>query len=258
MHSANYALPKNSQAWHNALKDITHLLPSTDHSPATLRELPIFAVMVVVDTMVLPSFAEIDALMLEFIATLPKWHMQMVYDDETAKANAHKISTGEVLHSISLSRYLLLPKDHTDITPSKRDAAARIIDDQLTTFLNTRLESLSKTADTNEPPSPSLDKPHVDVHILNVSQVLTKHKLICFDIDSTLIEQEVIVELAKKAGVSDRVAQITERAMRGEIDFATSFAERVALLADLDESVVDDIIKNHITLQTGGVPIATW
>ena len=53
-------------------------------------------------------------------------------------------------------------------------------------------------------------------------------RLICFDMDSTLIETEVIDELAMRAGVGDQVKQITERAMRGEIDFVESFRERVA------------------------------
>ncbi|MBO5234782.1 MAG: phosphoserine phosphatase SerB [Alistipes sp.] len=69
-------------------------------------------------------------------------------------------------------------------------------------------------------------------------------RLICFDMDSTLIETEVIDELAKRAGVGDKVAEITERAMRGEIDFCESFTERVALLKGLDVSVMEDIARN--------------
>ena len=69
-------------------------------------------------------------------------------------------------------------------------------------------------------------------------------RLICFDMDSTLIETEVIDELAEKAGVGDKVREITERAMRGEIDFRESFTERVALLKGLDVSVMEDIARN--------------
>ena len=69
-------------------------------------------------------------------------------------------------------------------------------------------------------------------------------RLVCFDMDSTLIETEVIDELAMRAGVGDRVKAITERAMRGEIDFRESFRERVALLRGLDESVMADIARN--------------
>lgn len=69
-------------------------------------------------------------------------------------------------------------------------------------------------------------------------------RLICFDMDSTLIETEVIDELAMRAGVGQQVKAITERAMRGEIDFTESFRERVALLKGLDESVMKEIAES--------------
>ncbi|MBQ2002929.1 MAG: phosphoserine phosphatase SerB, partial [Bacteroidaceae bacterium] len=69
-------------------------------------------------------------------------------------------------------------------------------------------------------------------------------RLICFDMDSTLIQTEVIDELAIRAGVGDKVKEITERAMRGEIDFKESFTERVALLKGLDSKVMQDIAEN--------------
>ena len=69
-------------------------------------------------------------------------------------------------------------------------------------------------------------------------------RLICFDMDSTLIQTECIDELAKRAGVGEQVAEITERAMRGEIDFKESFAERVALLKGLDAGVMKDIAES--------------
>lgn len=69
-------------------------------------------------------------------------------------------------------------------------------------------------------------------------------RLICFDMDSTLIETEVIDELALRAGVGDKVKAITDRAMRGEIDFTESFRERVALLKGLDESVMQEIAES--------------
>ena len=69
-------------------------------------------------------------------------------------------------------------------------------------------------------------------------------RLICFDMDSTLIQTEVIDELAMRAGVGDKVKDITERAMRGEIDFKESFTERVALLKGLDSKVMRDIAEN--------------
>ncbi len=69
-------------------------------------------------------------------------------------------------------------------------------------------------------------------------------RVICFDMDSTLIETEVIDELAMKAGVGDEVKAITESAMRGEIDFTESFRQRVALLKGLDVSVMKEIAEN--------------
>ncbi|MGB2130904.1 MAG: phosphoserine phosphatase SerB, partial [Marinobacterium sp.] len=66
-------------------------------------------------------------------------------------------------------------------------------------------------------------------------------RLVVFDMDSTLIEAEVIDELAKEAGVGDQVVAITESAMRGEIDFDESFRRRVALLKGLDASVLESI-----------------
>lgn len=66
-------------------------------------------------------------------------------------------------------------------------------------------------------------------------------RLVCFDMDSTLIETEVIDELARAAGVGDKVAEITELAMEGELDFKASFRRRMALLKGLDETVLADI-----------------
>ncbi|MBC17744.1 MAG: phosphoserine phosphatase SerB [Desulfovibrio sp.] len=66
-------------------------------------------------------------------------------------------------------------------------------------------------------------------------------RLVCFDMDSTLIQAEVIDELAKEAGVGDEVAAITEAAMRGELDFKQSLRKRLALLEGLDESVLSKV-----------------
>ena len=69
-------------------------------------------------------------------------------------------------------------------------------------------------------------------------------RLICFDMDSTLIQTEVIDELARRAGVGDQVSAITASAMRGEIDFRQSFLRRISLLKGLDESVMKEIAEN--------------
>ena len=75
-------------------------------------------------------------------------------------------------------------------------------------------------------------------------------RLICFDMDSTLIQTECIDELAMRAGVGDKVKAITERAMRGEIDFRESFTQRVSLLKGLDVSVMKDI-ADHLPITEG-------
>ncbi|MDN7133349.1 phosphoserine phosphatase SerB [Halomonas sp. MC140] len=83
----------------------------------------------------------------------------------------------------------------------------------------------------------------VDVVIQDDTRDRVQPRLICFDMDSTLIKAEVIDELARRHGVGDDVAAITERAMRGELDFQQSFRERMSKLAGLDESVLADIAK---------------
>ena len=75
-------------------------------------------------------------------------------------------------------------------------------------------------------------------------------RLICFDMDSTLIQTECIDELAERNGVGDEVRAITESAMRGEIDFKESFTRRVALLKGLDASVMQDIAE-HLPITEG-------
>ena len=84
----------------------------------------------------------------------------------------------------------------------------------------------------------------VDISFQEDSMYRRMRRLICFDMDSTLIETEVIDELAIRAGVGDQVKAITEAAMRGEIDFCESFRQRCALLKGLDVSVMQEIAEN--------------
>ncbi len=72
------------------------------------------------------------------------------------------------------------------------------------------------------------------------------------DMDSTMIEQECIDELAAEIGIKDRVADITRRAMNGEMEFEAALKERVALLKGLDKSAIDSVLENRITLAPGG------
>jgi phosphoserine phosphatase len=79
-----------------------------------------------------------------------------------------------------------------------------------------------------------------------------RKKLFLADMDSTMIGQEVVDELAGFAGLKAHVAAITERAMRGEIEFEPALRERVALLKGLPVGVVDEVLKTRITLTPGG------
>ena len=81
-------------------------------------------------------------------------------------------------------------------------------------------------------------------------------RLLVADMDSTLIGQECVDELASFAGVGDRVAAITERAMRGEVAFEPALSERVALLAGLPETVIDEVLKECIRLNPGARTLA--
>ncbi len=90
----------------------------------------------------------------------------------------------------------------------------------------------------------------VDIAFQEDNMFRRNRRLVAFDMDSTLIEAEVIDELAKRAGVGEQVAAITEQAMRGEIDFSESFRRRVGLLKGLDESVLADI-ANALPLTEG-------
>ena len=78
-----------------------------------------------------------------------------------------------------------------------------------------------------------------------------RKKLLIADMDSTMIEQECIDELADIAGVKNHVSAITRRAMNGEITFEPALRERVALLKGLPVSIIEDVIANRITLMPG-------
>ncbi len=83
-----------------------------------------------------------------------------------------------------------------------------------------------------------------DISFQEESMYRRMRRVICFDMDSTLIQTEVIDELAMKAGVGNQVKEITEQAMQGKIDFSESFKMRVKLLEGLDVSVMEEIIEN--------------
>jgi phosphoserine phosphatase len=84
-----------------------------------------------------------------------------------------------------------------------------------------------------------------------------KKRLLIADMDSTMIEQECIDELAEEAGVGAHVAGITARAMNGELDFEDALRKRVGLLRGLPEAVIARVIKDRITLMPGGTALLT-
>ncbi len=79
-----------------------------------------------------------------------------------------------------------------------------------------------------------------------------RKRMLLADMDSTMIQQECIDELADEAGVGPRVADITARAMNGELDFEGALIERVGLLRDLDEAVIGKVLESRITFMPGG------
>jgi phosphoserine phosphatase len=93
-------------------------------------------------------------------------------------------------------------------------------------------------------------EPEVDCNIVSDDIVLRRKKLLVADMESTIIEQEMLDELADFIGARDKIAAITERAMRGELDFEAALEERVAMLAGLDATVLDDV-AGRITLMPG-------
>jgi phosphoserine phosphatase len=90
----------------------------------------------------------------------------------------------------------------------------------------------------------------IDIAVEQSGLTRRAKRIVLLDMDSTLIQQEVIDLIAEKFGVGDKVVAITDRAMRGEIDFSTSLKERVALLAGADISILNEV-KDEITLTPG-------
>ena len=84
-----------------------------------------------------------------------------------------------------------------------------------------------------------------------------RKKLLIADMDSTIIEQECIDELAAEVGMKEQVAAVTERAMNGEIDFEVALRQRVALLENLNSNVVAKVLKERITLTPGAMELVS-
>ena len=254
--NTSYSLPKDSKAWQQAVDSIASLLPDNTNLQDfdALQSLPVFALIVVLPTKI--STLDIHQYVQSWVDEQPSWHLVTVAEDtdasfvnitvsdtEPTAANAQRLPFTQA----QVFRYLLVPVTDTLMHPGKKTAAAHIIDDQLTTRLR---HDLTEAYNDSHQASSAERLDIVDCHILSVGHMLRTHKLACFDMDSTLIEQEVIVELAKTAGIGEEVEAITEAAMRGEMDFDESFAQRVALLKGISTDVLDDICS-RLTLSMG-------
>ena len=253
-----YSLPKDSKAWQQAVDSVASLLPNGTNVQDfdALESLPVFALIVVLPEHI-PAL-DIQHYIQSWVDEQPNWHLVTVAEDDSASAVNIELTHGAVTTPpmsvqpfvpAQVFRYLLVPVTETLMHPAKKTAAAHIIDDQLTTRLRQDLAThYSDTQTSDHNASARLNV--VDCHILSVGHMLRSHKLACFDMDSTLIEQEVIVELAKTAGIGDEVERITESAMRGEIDFDESFVQRVALLKGIPTTVLDEVCAS-LTLSMG-------
>ncbi|OLF38899.1 MULTISPECIES: phosphoserine phosphatase SerB [unclassified Psychrobacter] len=261
-----YSLPKDSKAWQQAVDSVASLLPDDTNllDFDTLQSLPVFALIVV-----LPAHMhalDIHQYVQSWVDEQPSWHLVTVAEDteasfvditipkaatDTASVSGTDDDNEQPFVPAQVFRYLLVPVTDTLMHPGKKTAAAHIIDDQLTTRLRHDLAENYLAKDYSGAQSLGIDSMNVvDCHILSIGHMLRTHKLVCFDMDSTLIEQEVIVELAKTAGIGEQVETITEAAMRGEIDFDESFVQRVSLLEGISTTVLDDICA-RLTLSTG-------
>ena len=103
----------------------------------------------------------------------------------------------------------------------------------------------------------NLEQTRNEVHALGIDLNIQpaagrRKKMLLADMDSTMIEQECIDELAAEAGVGDKVVDITARAMNGELEFEQALKERVALLAGLDKTVIQSVLASRISLAPGG------
>lgn len=91
----------------------------------------------------------------------------------------------------------------------------------------------------------------IDVNVVPDDIAYTRKRLLVADMESTIIEQEMLDEMAGEIGLRGRVSGITERAMRGELDFEEALSERVALFAGLDAEILERFAREHITFMPG-------
>ncbi|WP_318761279.1 phosphoserine phosphatase SerB [Aminobacter niigataensis] len=151
---------------------------------------------------------------------------------------------------------LISHPDRALLRPSLADKASRALGASAIVWLDANiacdiaLPSGLSVDDGNAALAPLLAGEAIDFAVQD--NATRRKKILIADMDSTMIDQECIDELADEIGVKDRVADITARSMNGEIAFEPALRERVALLAGLDASVIDRIIDTRLTLASGG------
>lgn len=160
-----------------------------------------------------------------------------------------------------MSHICTLISDHTTrvLTPATRDKAQDVLarQSQVTQLSDHAAYDIAFEAHDGEDLKSlganiahALDPLPIDVAILPAAG--RRKKLFLADMDSTMIEQECIDELADVLGIKAHISDITERAMRGEIDFEPALRERVGLLKGLDESAIEQVYNERITFTPGG------
>jgi phosphoserine phosphatase len=158
--------------------------------------------------------------------------------------------------AMSLVATLIANPSRPELTPDLADRALRAVDASRIDWLaegvavDLHLPSGSEAAPALAALRATIAGAAVDVAVQ--AAATRRKKLLLADMDSTMIDQECIDELADEVGVKAHVAAITARSMNGEIAFEPALRERVALLRGLDAGVIERIIDNRLTLAAGG------
>src|SRR5262249_52630989 len=95
----------------------------------------------------------------------------------------------------------------------------------------------------------------IDINVVSADPLHRRKKLLVADMESTIIQQECLDELAAYAGVRDRISEITARAMRGELAFEAALSERLALLKGLDAGILEEIYASRVSLMPGAATL---
>jgi len=153
------------------------------------------------------------------------------------------------MHTVTV----LAAPTRADLTRDRVDALRDLLGGQHTIWLADEIAAEFPTDALPEDAAAIAEDTRMAGFDLVIQPTLGRRKAVLLaDMDSTMIEQECIDELADLAGVGPRVAEITARAMNGELNFHEALIERVALLAGLNEKVIQQVLNERITIAPGG------